>query len=208
MSSAHTSPESRAAHVISQIYYYVAAVGGFGLFLGGTIALLFGVRELVLPRDFETTRDGVGALLHGVAFVLPGVAIMWWHLRQARRREERPPTTVFWGRVLYFHLVSLVSLLFVVIGTVGTLVNLAEASTAECESSVAAEVRTIPHEAELEEVPVAGGPVLEEYCYPTRDDALRNAVDASLILIVAGPVFWWHLRQGRRLTVPAPDAEI
>lgn len=201
MSSAPASPESRAAHVVSQIYYYVAAVGGFGLFLGGTIAVLFGLRELVLPREFETTRDGVSALLHGLAFVLPGVAIMWWHLRQARKREERPPTTVFWGRVLYFHLVSLVSLLFVAIGTVGTLVNLAEAATAECGSAPSSRVQTIPDEAELE-FRVPGG---LEACYPTRDDALRNAVDSGIVLVVAGPVFWWHLRQGRRLTAPPPD---
>jgi hypothetical protein len=30
-------------------------------------------------------------------------------------------------------------------------------------------------------------------------------MDASIFLIVAGPVFWWHLRQGRRLTAPPPD---
>jgi hypothetical protein len=205
VSSAPASPESRGAHVISQIYYYVAAVGGFGLFLGGTIAVLFGLRELVLPREFETTRDGVSVLLHGVAFVLPGVAIMWWHLRQARKREERPPTTVFWGRVLYYHLVALVSLLFVVIGTVGILTNLSEALTNECDGIASSSVRTLPHQGELEFAPEVMGSRLEA-CYPTREDALRNAVDAGIVLVVAGPVFGWHLRQGRRLTAPAPEA--
>ena len=204
MSSRAASPESRAAHVISQVYYYVAATGAFGLFLGGSIATLFGLRELILPREFETTRDAVSTLLHGLSFVVPGVTIMWWHLRQARRREDRPPTTVFWGRALYYHLIALVSLLAVVIGTVGVLTNLATAATAECDS-LPRGIARIPHEAELEG-PVPAEAFVEVGCYPTRDDALRNAVDASIILVVAGPVFWWHLRQGRRLTAPPQEA--
>ena len=206
MSDQPASPESRAAHVISQVYCYVAATGAFGLFLGGSIATLFGLRELILPREFETTGSAVSTLLHGLSFLVPGVIIMLWHLRQARRREERPPTTVFWGRVLYYHLVALVSLLFVVIGTVGLLTNLSEALTNECDGIASSSVRTPPHQGELEFEPEARGPRLEA-CYPTRADALRNAVDASLVLIVSGPVFWWHLRQGRRLTAPPPETE-
>jgi hypothetical protein len=197
-------PEGRAAHAISQVYYYVAAVGGFGMFLGGVIAVLFGIRELILPRGFETTRDGIRGLWYGLSFVLPGLAVIRWHLRQARSREATLPTTVFWGRVLYFHLIALVSLLFVMIGTVGVLVNLGDAATSTCES-LPRGVVSIPHEvAEGSTVPTEA-PLVEGSCYPTRDDALRNAMDASIFLIVAGPVFWWHLRQGRRLTAPPPD---
>ena len=92
------------------------------------------------------------------------------------------------------------SLLFVMIWTVGVLVNLGDAATAKCESFPRG-VAPIPQVSAVAEVP-PGTLIEEEFCYPTRDDALRNAVDASMILIVAGPVFWWHLRQGRRLTAP------
>lgn len=204
MTDAAASPESRAAHVISQVYYYVAAVGAFGLFLGGSIATLFGVRELVLPREFETSHDAIRTILHGLSFVIPGIGIMWWHLKQARRREERPPRTVFWGRVLYFHLIALVALLFSVIGTVGLLFNLSDAAIG-CEPERAF-VQTRAGESYTDIETIEGQPP-ESYCYPSRESALRSATDVSIFLIVAGPVFWWHLRQGRRLTAPPPDDE-
>ena len=202
MSDRASSPESRAAHVISQLYYYVAAVGGFGLFLGGTIATLFGVRQLILPREFETTHDALLTILHGLAFALPGLAIVWWHVRQARKREDRPAVDVFWGRALYFHLMALVALLFVVIGTVGLLFGLTDAVLAECDSLPRSTVTLEPAD------PAGAGGVVEpaHFCYPTRDESLTNAVDSSIFLVVSGPVFWWHLRQGRRLTAPPPDA--
>lgn len=194
--------ESRGAHVISQVYYYVAAVIGFGLFMGGAIGGLFGVRELVIPRDFETTREGVRTILHGLSFALPGLALMWWHLRQARRREDRPVTTAFWGRALYFHLMALVALVFVLIGGVGLLFNLGDAVTADCP--------LLGHPSQVESTPGAS-PTIDVwvespflFCHPTAEDSLRSALDSSIFLIVAGPVFWWHLRQGRRLTAP-PD---
>lgn len=186
-------PEGRAAHVISQVYYYVAAVIGFGLFLGGAIGALFGVRELVLPREYETVRDGIRTVLHGLSFALPGLALMWWHLRQARSREDRPATTAFWGRALYFHLMALVALIFVLIGGVGLLFNLGDAATA-CE-----DVRVGAIDVSVTGVVEDLSPIVPP-CYSPREDDLRSAVDSSIFLIVAGPVFWWHLRQGRRLT--------
>jgi hypothetical protein len=39
----------RAAFAISQSYYYLAAVIGVGLLLGGVIETLIGFRELILP---------------------------------------------------------------------------------------------------------------------------------------------------------------
>jgi hypothetical protein len=205
VTEAAASPESRAAHVISQVYYYVAAVGAVGLFLGGSIATLFGIRQLVLPRELDTTHEAVRTILHGLAFVLPGVGIMWWHLRQARRREDRPPVTVFWGRALYFHLIALVALLFAVIGTVGLLFNLADAAVG-CEPAQHAFAETHAGESYTDIETIEGQPP-ESYCYPTRDSALRSATDMSIFLIVAGPVFWWHLRQGRRLTAPPQDPQ-
>jgi len=201
---APANPEGRAAHVISQAYYYVAAVVGFGLFLGGAIGTLFGVRELILPREYETTREGVRTILHGLAFALPGLALMWWHLRQARRRESRPAAAAPWGAVLYFHLVSLLSLVFVLIGGIGLLFSLADAASSDCEPPPPPVV--IPAEAPGELTAIEESFEEGDFCYPGRSDSLRNGLDSSIFLIVAGPVFWWHLRQGRRLTAPPPDA--
>ena len=190
-------PQSgRAAHVISQVYYYLAAVIGFGLFLGGAIGALFGVRELVLPREFDSVRGGIRTIVHGLSFALPGLALMWWHLRQARSREDPPTTSAFWGRSLYFHLMALVALVFVLIGGIGVLFNLGDAAVG-CEQEehayvVIENVEGLPPEA---------------FCYPSSEEAARNAVDSSIFLIVAAPVFWWHLRQGRRLTAPPTDAK-
>lgn len=197
---AASPPPGRAAHVISQVYYYVAAVIGFGLFMGGAIAALFGVRELVLPGEVETVRGGVRTILHGLSFALPGLALMWWHLRQARHREDLPAAPVFWGRALYFHLMALVALIFVLIGGVGLLFNLADAATSACPV-VRPHVETTPVAP-----PGAAGVRVESpfpFCYPSAENSLRSAVDSAIFLIVAGPVFWWHLRQGRRLTAPA-----
>ena len=183
---------NRAAHVISQVYYYIAAVIGFGLFLGGAIGALFGVRELVLPREFESVRGGIRTIVHGLSFALPGLALMWWHLRQARSREDRPTTSVFWGRSLYFHLMALVALVFVLIGGIGLLFNLGDAAVG-CERQ----------EHALVDIETFERSPSDAFCYPSSEEAARNAVDSSIFLIVAGPVFWWHLRQGRRLTAPA-----
>lgn len=171
-------PEGRAGHVISQAYYYVAAVMGFGLFLGGAIGALFGVREMLLPREFESVSSGVRTILHGVSFALPGLAVMWWHLREARRREARPISGAVWGRALYFHLGAFIALIFAVSGTIGVLFNLASAATA--------------------------GSFYDGFPTDSRADSLRSAVDSAIFLVVAGPVFWWHLRQGRRLTAGEP----
>jgi hypothetical protein len=182
-------PEGRAAHVISQVYYYLAAVIGFSLLLGGAIAALLGVRELILPREHETVREGIRTLLHGLAFALPGLALVWWNLREARRRESQPTSQIFWGRALYFHLMALVALVFVLIGGIGVLFHLGDAvMAADCP--------------DLESLELSPPRELFDFCFPDRSESLRNAVDSAIFLIVAGPVFWWHLRQGRRVTAP------
>lgn len=171
---ASAQPDGRAAHVISQIYYYVAAVAGFGLLLGGTIGALFGVREILLPDQWEDAESGLRTVLHGLAFAVPGLVVMWWHLREARRREDRPAAAAFWGRSLYFHLMALLSLIFVLIGAIGVLFNLSDAATA--------------------------GSLSNGYPSDYQSYSLRSAVNSAIFLIVGGPAFWWHLRQGRRLT--------
>jgi hypothetical protein len=175
-------PDGRGAFVISQLYYYVAAVIGVGLVLGGAIATLFGVREMVLPRSGETLRDGVRSVLQGLVFALPGALLLWSHLREAARREESPAAVVFWGRALYFHLVALVALVFVLIGTVGALGGLVDLAAPLCPPEV-----------------VENGFRVQEGCFPRPAEAARQVVDMAIFIVVAVPVWWWHLRQGRRV---------
>jgi Domain of unknown function (DUF5671) len=174
--------DSRAAYVISQLYYYVAAVVGVGFVIGGLVALLFGVRTLVFPDEFETTREGVRRMLQGLAFVIPGLTVLWWHLREARRRETRMVGSAFWGSSLYYHGVAIVALFFVLGGVVGILMSTVDAVAPSCPPV---------------EVP---GSAAE--CFPTTAQAGRSAFNAAIFVIAAGPIMWWHLRQGRRLTSP------
>jgi hypothetical protein len=48
-------------------------------------------------------------MLQGLAWGLPGFAFAWWHLHEARSREGRLTPGPFWGRSLYFHLVSFIA---------------------------------------------------------------------------------------------------
>ncbi|HEX9824039.1 MAG TPA: DUF5671 domain-containing protein [Actinomycetota bacterium] len=187
--------EGKGAYVISQLYYYGAAVIGVAFLLGGAIAGLLGLRTLVLPREFQTVRDGVRGLLNGIAFALPGLALAWWHLREARRRDGGPFTDAFWGSSLYFHLVGLVALGFVLTGTIGVLTALVDLAVPHCFSS-----ETIYGITASAEESVVG---LRE-CYPSASEAARSTLDFALVLAVGAPVFWWHLREGRRLTGSPP----
>jgi hypothetical protein len=132
VSDEQTEHTGRAAFAISQLYYYVAAVIGVGFLVGGGIAMLSGVRHLILPRPYDTNREAVRQILHGAAFALPGGAALWWHLREAARRERHPYPAVFWGRAVYFFLVALVSLAFVMAGAGTTLAAAADAAVPIC----------------------------------------------------------------------------
>jgi uncharacterized membrane protein YhaH (DUF805 family) len=178
----------RAAFVISQLYYYIASVIGVGFLIGGAIAALLGLRQAILPQEFETARHGIHQLLEGLAIGLPGLAILVWHLREARGRESRVPREPFWGGSLYFHLVALVALGFIVGGAIALLGSLVDLTLPECFQSFA--------ELGESEAPARG--VRE--CYPSGSEAARNLLDAGIVLIVAMPVWWWHLRQGRKAT--------
>ncbi|MGH2681723.1 MAG: DUF5671 domain-containing protein [Actinomycetota bacterium] len=189
---APTEP-GRAGFVISQLYYYVVAAVSVAFVLGGVIGVLFGIRSLVLPSEFEGARDAFRTMLHGLAFALPGAALLWWHLREARRKEGPAAPPSFWGRSLYFHLVAFVALWFAVGGVITALHAAVDLAVPRC-SEVA-----IPAQPGVEE------PEFVE-CFPEPSEAGRRAVDGAIFVLAAGPVWWWHLRQGRRAAEPAPEA--
>jgi hypothetical protein len=177
----------RAAHTIAQLYYYVVAAVAVGLVLGGLIAMLFGVRTLVLPEETQESRDAVRTMLHGLAFVLPGLALVWWHLREARTADARVGIHPFWGRSLYFYLVAFVSLWLAVGGLIAMLATAVDAALPHCFEGPAA-------------LPAGAEPEAE--CNPEPAEAARRALDGAIFVIAAGPVWWWHLRQGRHATWP------
>jgi hypothetical protein len=181
---------SRAAHAIAQLYYYLVAAVGVAFVLGGVIGLLMGVRTLVLPDEFEESRDAVRTMLQSLLFVLTGLALAWWHLGEARRGEGKRVATAFWGRALYFHLVAFVALWFAVGGVIGMLSAGVEAALPRCAPTIP------PEEAEL----IPEGQEIPRECYPEPAEAGRRAVDGAIFVIAASPLWWWHLRQGRRGT--------
>ena len=188
-------PEGRAAHVISQLYYYVAAAVGVGFVIGGSIAILFGLRTLILPDEFQQARDGVRAILFGLSFIIPGLVVMWWHLREARGLERRASTGGFWGAALYFHLVALLALGFVMGGSAMTLAAATEAAVPPCYTDETYESKLSQGHQPDGELVLQGGRIC-------GGGDVRNVMDASIFVIAAGPIMWWHLRQGRRLTAP------
>jgi len=200
----------RSAFAIAQLYYYVAAVIGMGFLVGGAITALSGVRQLILPQADDTHREAVRQILHGAAFVLPGAATLWWHLREATRREHRPFAPAFWGRALYFHLVALVALAFVMGGVVSTLAAAADATLPQCYEAPVPVPEPVPFP-----VPPPSGiglpaPSPPGFAYlplhPGRvcvtGDATARVANGGVILLVAVPVWLWHLRLGRRATAP------
>jgi hypothetical protein len=154
----------RAAFAIAQIYYYGAAVVGVGFVIGGAIALLIGLRQLALPGESDTTRESVRLMLQGLAWGVPGFAFAWWHLHEARSREGRLTPGAFWGRSLYFHLVSFIAAVTVLGAVTAGLYALIDAAYApECPDVLG----------------VAG------FCAGAAE-SLRAAVNAAIVVLVAG----------------------
>jgi hypothetical protein len=213
----------RAAFTIAQSYYYVAAVVGIGLLLGGVIEALIGVRQLVLPAStsgvggpyVETastaSRDAVRSVLGGLAFAIPGAVVFLWHIREARRREVRSVVGTFWGSALYSHLVALVALSIAVGGTISLLHSLRDAALPLCYPIPDLGVPPVS----ATPVPGLSPPVItispspeivqaERRCYPPASEALRSAADSFIVASVAGATWAWHLRRGRRIDAAPP----
>lgn len=216
----------RAAAVISQAYYYVAAAVGLAFLLGGGIAALIALRKWVLPLSetagsfggLSGSNDTARSFLGALAFALPGALVLAWHLREARRREGSRVSRASWGGVLYFHLVALIALLITLGGAVATLHSLRDSVMPLCY-----ELRDVGPVVPPVEGPVTGSglegevspidvpievdsPLLadREECYPSTSEALRSALDGGIVFSVAGGTWLWHLRRGRRSVDGSP----
>ena len=175
----------RGAYALSQLYYYLAAIVAVGFFIGGTIAALIALRQLAWPDPGSVGRDSGKALLQGLAFAIPGGLSVWWHLDQAKQREGPIPSGVFWGRSLYFHGVAFVAYVVALGGVVATLFALTDAAFAtECPATLGEDL----------------------FVCNDAGDSLRAAVNGLTVVLVAGAIWWWHLREGRRTVAPVVGA--
>jgi hypothetical protein len=218
----------RAVLVISQAYYYVAAAVGLAFLLGGGIAALIALRKWLLPisevsasfggpsDSNDTARSFLGAL----AFAIPGALVLAWHLREARRHEGSRVSQASWGGVLYFHLVALISLLFALGGVVATLHAVRDSIMPLCYEvpgpvvppvapSMGSQFDGEESPIIVPDIPIDVDPPLlapKQECYPSTSEALRSALDAGIVALVAGGAWLWHLRRGRR-AVDGPPVE-
>lgn len=220
------SSSGRGAAYISQTYYYVVAAVGLLFLLGGAIAALIALRKWVLPIPeaaegfgsfgLPDGNDAARSFLGALAFAIPGALLLVWHLREARRREGRPSTRASWGGVLYFHLVALVSSLVALGGVVEALHALRDAAVPSCYElpGLEAPIEDPIFEGEGSPIPPIELPedfdpevLRSEECEPSTPEALRSALDGGIVGVVAGGVWVWHLRRGRRaLDGPPPGS--
>jgi hypothetical protein len=133
--------------------------------------------------------------------------VLWWHLREARRREGHRIHRESWGGVLYFYLVALISLLIALGGVVATLHALRDWALPICYETpgpVEGPVTGSGFQGEGSPVvdpqyPVDLNPgVLRQECYPPSSEAVRSVIDGVIVASVAGVTWVWHLRRGRR----------
>jgi uncharacterized protein DUF5671 len=205
----------RAAFAIAQAYYYVAAAIGLAFLVGGAIAALIALRQWVLPSetvgpDVEASREAARSFLGALAFAIPGALAFTWHLHEARARSRTFRPGAFWGSSLYFHLVALIALGIAIGGVVALLHSLRDAALPQCYQPLTSEplppveASPIPGVSPGIEIPIGDGesPLIEPECFPPTSDALRSAIDAAIVTVVAGGVWVWHLGRGRREHAP------
>lgn len=175
---AAVSFSGKPAYVLSQLYYYLVAIVAIGFVIGGTIAALIALRLLAWPDPGSVTRASVRSLLQGLAFAVPGAVAVWWHLGQARQREGMMASGAFWGRSLYFHGVAFIAYVVALGGVVATLFSLIDAA-----------------------LPPPCPPFVPFVCTDS-EDALRRVLNGVIVVLVAGTIWWWHLREGRKTVSP------
>jgi hypothetical protein len=211
----------RGAIVISQAYYYVVAAVGLIFLLGGLIAALIALRKWVFPISDVVPasyggpvdrNDAARSFLGALAFAIPGALVLWWHLREARRREGRRASRESWGGVLYFHLVALITLMIALGGVVATLHAVRDWALPICYAPPRVELSPIESAVSGSGLAGEGSPILDpqfpvdlkpgvlkqQECYPPSSEAIRSVVDGAIVASVAGVTWLWHLWRGRR----------
>ncbi len=156
------------------LYYYLVAIVAVGFVIGGTIASVMALRVLAWPDPGSVTRASTRFLLHGLAFALPGAVSAWWHLGQAKRREGIVAPGASWGRSLYVHGVAFIAYIVALGGVAVTLFLL------------------------IDVVLPPPCPSIASFACNDSEVAVRAVANGVIVVLVAGTVWWWHLREGSR----------
>ena len=165
--------------------------------LGGSIATVIGLRELVFHLNLQLVHQGPRSVLNGLAFVLTGGVVAFWHLREVRTRAGDAPRPVFWGGALYAHVVALFALIVAMVGTVIALMGVVSLAFPVCVSN--------PVMAGGSAGFISSGSLPgETFCLSTSKASAIGILNGVIVLALAGAVWLWHLRQGRTSTAPAP----
>ena len=175
----------------------------------------------------EGEEAALRSLLGAAAFAIPGVLVLLWH----RRRETRLPSAEPWDRVgwsdsLFLHLVALISLVVAMGGSVAVLTSLRDAVWPQCFPSFAGggtvtappldappafdETVTPPPLISIEppiSIPIDPGFAPEPDCFPETSEALRGALDAGIVAVVAGGTWAWSIRRVRGEPAPPPSED-
>jgi hypothetical protein len=227
-------PPAPSTDRILQAYLAFGSTVGVVLLLIGAASALIAVRQWVLPSSaqgfgvgpfgsVEGSEAALRSLLGAVAWAVPGALVLVWHRRRARSSME-PAAGMTWGGALFVHLVAAVSLVVASGGAVAGLQSLRDAVVRECFPGFPGGGPLLPGPSEAGpipddtvtppplispmppiEIPIDPGFAPEPECYPERGDALRGALDAGLVLVVAAGLWWWAIRPGRRRVVPPDD---
>lgn len=178
--------------------------------------------------DTEGSDAALRSLLGAAALALPGVAILVWHRREASRADRQPSHALAWGRSMFLHLVAAATLVIAGAASVVALQALRDAVVPQCfprftgvGSAAASRSGSVPSDAVTPpplttfepplttfeppiSIPIDPGFAPPPECFPGTGDALRNALDAAIVTGVAGGVWAWHVRRGRRSTGSTP----
>jgi hypothetical protein len=122
-----------------------------------------------------------------------------------RQVVERPH--VRGEEILYLHHIAAISLLIALGGAVAMLHALRDAVVPFCydNSSFSGPLVSGSGDSVAEiDLPEDFDPEIlrSEECYPSTSEALRSTLDAGIVTAVAGVVWLWHIRRGRRGSEP------
>jgi hypothetical protein len=214
----------RGAFAISQAYSYIAAAIGMAFLIGGLIAGLIALRKLVLPSPPEAfaseflgpsesgSDEAVRSLLGALSYAIPGALVFVWHTREARRRAERSVPATHWGAPLYFHLVALITLVIAMGGAAALSHSLVDAALPDCVETPSIGAASFdPQGSPIPQITLSPDSPLvdpDRRCSPPASVALRSAMDAGIVTMVAGLAWLWHLGRARRALDPSAEVTV
>ncbi len=172
------------ASAVASLYGYAGAAVGLWLFASAGVQIVAAVAMLALDVRLDSTSPNpVPSLVAGLLHAALGGSVAWWHLRYAMTQRRSGREQALSRGALYFHVVALVALVAALIGSVELMSSAVDLVAPECIA------------------PGTTDYVPGRSCLPPRAVAVRNAVEGAVLLVVASPLFVWHVRKGRQTAI-------